>query len=158
MTPVPMTAIGAAKLSEELERLKKVDRPQVVKAIAEARSHGDLKENAEYHAAKEQQGFIEARIRDIEDRLSRAKIIDVTKLTNEGKVVFGATVALVNMDTEEEVIYQIVGEEEADIRSGKLSFTSPIARAIIGKFQGDSVEVKTPSGLIEYEIGEVKYI
>ncbi len=158
MNHVPMTAVGAAKLSEELERLKKVERPQVVKAIAEARSHGDLKENAEYHAAKEQQGFIEARIRDIEDRLSRANIIDVTKLSNDGKVIFGATVALVNMDTEEQVVYQIVGEEEADIRLGKISFTSPIARAIIGKYVGDSVEVKTPSGLVEYEIGEVKYV
>jgi transcription elongation factor GreA len=158
MNNVPMTAVGAAILSEELERLKKVERPNVVKAIAEARGHGDLSENAEYHAAKEQQGFIEARIRDMEDRLSRANIIDVTKLNNDGKVVFGATVALVNMDTDEKVTYQIVGEEEADIRSGKISFTSPIARAIIGKYQGDSVEVKTPSGLIEYEIGEVRYM
>lgn len=158
MHNVPMTAVGALKLSEELERLKKVERPSVVKAIAEARSHGDLKENAEYHAAKEQQGFIEARIRDIEDRLSRANIIDVTKVSNNGKVVFGATVSLVNMDTDEQVIYQIVGEEEADIRLGKISFTSPIAKAIIGKFKGDSVEVKTPSGLIEYEIDEVRYI
>lgn len=158
MNNVPMTAVGALKLSEELERLKKVERPNVVKAIAEARSHGDLKENAEYHAAKEQQGFIEARIRDIEDRLSRANIIDVTKVSNDGKVVFGATVSLVNMDTDEQVIYQIVGEEEADIRLGKISFTSPIAKAIIGKFKGDSVEVKTPSGLIEYEIDEVRYI
>ncbi|MBA2654205.1 MAG: transcription elongation factor GreA [Gammaproteobacteria bacterium] len=158
MNNVPMTAIGAAKLTEELERLKRVERPSVTKAIAEARSHGDLKENAEYHAAKEQQGFIEARIRDIEHRLSRASIIDVTKLTNEGKVVFGATVSLVNVESDEEVVYQIVGEEEADIRSGKLSFTSPIARAIIGKYSGDSVEVRTPSGLIEYEIGNVQYL
>lgn len=158
MNNVPMTAVGAAKLSEELEKLKKVERPNVVRAIAEARAHGDLKENAEYHAAKDQQGFIEARIRYIEDRLSRANIIDVTRLNNNGKVVFGATVSLVNMDTEEQVIYQIVGEEEADIRSGKISFTSPIARAIIGKNQGDSVEVKTPSGLIEYEIGDVRYL
>lgn len=158
MNTVPMTAIGAAKLNEELEKLIKVERPNVVKAIAEARSHGDLKENAEYHAAKEQQGFIEARISDIKDRLSRANIIDVTRLSNDGKVVFGATVCLMNMETEEEVVYQIVGEEEADIRSRKISFTSPIARAIIGKYKGDSVEVRTPSGLIEYEIGEVQYI
>lgn len=158
MKNVPMTALGAAKLNEELDRLKKIERPNVTKAIAEARSHGDLKENAEYHAAKEQQGFIEARIRDIEHRLSHANIIDVTKLNNEGKVVFGATVALLNVETDEKTIYQIVGEEEADIRSGKISFTSPIARAIIGKFEGDSVEVKTPSGLIEYEIGEVQYL
>lgn len=158
MKHVPMTAVGAAKLSEELERLKKVERPHVVKAIAEARSHGDLKENAEYHAAKDHQGLIEARIRDIEDRLSRASIIDITKLNNEGKVVFGATVALVNVDTEERVIYQIVGEEEADIRHGKISFTSPIARAIIGKYQGDAVEVSTPGGLVEYEIDVVQYV
>lgn len=158
MNNVPMTAVGAAKLTEELERLKKHDRHNVVKAIAEARSHGDLKENAEYHAAKEQQGFIEARIRDIEDRLSRCNIIDITKITNDGKVVFGATVSLINLDTEEKVIYQIVGEEEADIKSGKISFTSPIARAIIGKYEGDCVEVKTPSGLIEYEISQVEYI
>ena len=158
MNNVPMTAVGAAKLNEELEKLIKVDRPNVVRAIAEARGHGDLKENAEYHAAKEQQGFIEARIRDIKDRLSRANIIDITKLNNNGKVVFGATVSLANIDTEEQVIYQIVGEEEADIRLGKISFTSPIARAIIGKYQGDFAEVKTPSGLAEYEIGEVKYI
>ncbi len=153
-----MTAVGAAKLNEELDRLKKVDRPTVIQAIAEARSHGDLKENAEYHAAKEQQGFIEGRIREIEHRLSRANIIDVTKLSNDGKVVFGSTVSLTNVETEESMIYQIVGEEEADIRSGKLSFTSPIARAIIGKYEGDSVEVNTPSGLVEYEIGKVQYI
>lgn len=158
MNNLPMTAVGAAKLTEELDRLKKTDRPNVTRAIAEARSHGDLKENAEYHAAKEQQGFIEARIRDIEHRLSHANIIDVTKVNNEGKVVFGATVSLLNAETDEQVVYQIVGEEEADIRNGKLSFTSPIARAIIGKFEGDSVEVKTPSGLIEYEIGEVQYL
>lgn len=158
MTHVPMTAVGAAKLTEELERLKKFDRPNVVKAIAEARSHGDLKENAEYHAAKEQQGFIEARIRDIEHRLSRANIIDITRLQNQGKVIFGSTVELTNVENEDKMIYQIVGEEEADIKLGKISFTSPIARAIIGKYKGDSVEVKTPSGLIEYEIGEVKYL
>lgn len=153
-----MTAVGAAKLTEELERLKKIERPNITKAIAEARSHGDLKENAEYHAAKEQQGFNEARIRDIEHRLARANIIDVTKLNNDGKVIFGSTVALVNVETDEKVVYQIVGEEEADIRSGKISFTSPIARAIIGKYAGDSVEVKTPAGLVEYEIGDVEYI
>jgi transcription elongation factor GreA len=158
MSNIPMTAIGAAKLNEELEHLRKVERPNITKAIAEARGHGDLKENAEYHAAKEQQGFIEARIRDIEHRLSRANIIDVTRLPNNGKVVFGATVALINAETEERMVYQIVGEEEADIRSGKISFTSPIARAIIGKLQGDLVEVNTPSGLVEYEIDEVQYI
>jgi transcription elongation factor GreA len=158
MNSIPMTAIGAAKLSEELERLIKVERPNIIKAIAEARGHGDLKENAEYHAAKEQQAFNEARIRDIKHRLSCANIIDITKLNNDGKVVFGATVSLFNIETDEKVMYQIVGEEEADIRLGKISFTSPIARAIIGKYQGDSVEVKTPSGLVEYEISQVQYI
>lgn len=158
MNNVPMTAVGAAKLQEELDKLKRIDRPNVTKAIAEARSHGDLKENAEYHAAKEQQGFIEARIRDIEHRLAHANIIDVTKLSNDGKVVFGSTVELINLESEEKVIYQIVGEEEADIRSGKVSFTSPIARAVIGKYIGDVVEVKTPAGLVDYEIGDVRYI
>jgi transcription elongation factor GreA len=158
MQNVPMTAMGAAKLSEELEKLKRIERPNVIKAIAEARAHGDLKENAEYHAAKDQQGFIEGRIREIEHKLSFANIIDITRLTNEGKVVFGATVSLVNIETDEAVVYQIVGEEEADIRLGKISFNSPIARAIIGKHEGDSVEVKTPSGLMEYEIGEVQYV
>lgn len=158
MNNIPMTAIGAAKLREELERLKRVERPNVIKAIAEARSHGDLKENAEYHAAKEQQGFIEGRINHIENMLSHANIIDVTRLPQEGKVVFGATVKLINLNNDEEVVYQIVGEEEADIKFGKISFTSPIARAIIGKFAGDSVEVTTPNGLIEYEIGDVQYL
>lgn len=158
MKNVPMTAAGAAKLTEELERLKRIERPSITKAIAEARSHGDLKENAEYHAAKEQQGFVEARIRDIEHKLSHANIIDITKLSKDSKVIFGATIELINLDTEEKFSYQIVGEEEADIRSGKLSCTSPIARAIIGKYSGDTVEVKTPSGLIEYEIGDVQYI
>jgi transcription elongation factor GreA len=158
MNTVPMTAIGAAKLNQELERLKKIERPTIIRAIAEARSYGDLKENAEYHAAKEQQAFNEARIRDIESRLSKANIIDVTRLQNDGKVIFGATVVLYNVETDEKVIYQIVGEEEADIRLGKISFTSPIARAIIGKYEGDSVEVRTPSGPIEYEIGQVQYV
>jgi transcription elongation factor GreA len=158
MSNIPMTTVGAAKLNEELERLKRIERPSIIKAIAEARSHGDLKENAEYHAAKDQQGFIEARIRYIESRLGSAKIIDVTKLNNDGRVIFGATVTLINVATEEKVTYQIVGEEEADIRSGKISVASPIARAVIGKRSGDFVEVNTPSGLIEYEIAEVSYI
>lgn len=158
MSKIPMTAIGAAKLREELERLKRIERPNVIKAIAEARSHGDLKENAEYHAAKEQQGFIEGRINHIENMLGNANIIDVTRLPKDGKVVFGATVKLINLNSEEEVVYQIVGEEEADLKFGKISFTSPIARAIIGKYEGDFVEVTTPNGLMEYEITEVQYL
>lgn len=153
-----MTAIGAAKLRDELEHLKRTERPNIIKAIAEARSHGDLKENAEYHAAKEQQGFIEGRILHIENMLSNANIIDVTRLPKEGKVVFGSTVKLINLSTDNIMVYQIVGEEEADVKIGKLSFTSPIARAIIGKFEGDYVEVTTPNGLIEYEISSVEYL
>lgn len=158
MHKVPMTAVGAEKLNGELEKLKKIDRPNVIKAIAEARAHGDLKENAEYHAAKEQQGFIEARIRELESKLSHAQIIDVTKLANSGKVVFGATITLINLDTEETVTYQIVGDDEADIKHNKISVSSPIARAVIGKHKGDSVEVKTPRGEVEYEIDAVEYI
>jgi transcription elongation factor GreA len=159
MSKVPMTPVGAAKLRDELDRLIRIDRPNITKAIAEARGHGDLSENAEYHAAKEQQGIAEAKIRHIESKLSHATIIDVTSLANEeGKVVFGSTVELINLKTNDKVVYQIVGEEEADIRNSKLSFTSPTARAIIGKHAGDFVEVQTPSGLVEYEIGVVKYI
>jgi transcription elongation factor GreA len=157
MSKVPMTAVGAAKLRDELDRLIRIDRPNITKAIAEARGHGDLSENAEYHAAKEQQGIAEAKIRHIESKLSHATIIDVTSLTNEGKVVFGSTVELISLKTGDKVVYQIVGEEEAEIRHSKLSFTSPTARAIIGKYEGDLVEVQTPSGLVEYEIGIVKY-
>lgn len=157
-TKVPMTLGGSEKLKEELHELKSVERPRVIAAIAEARAHGDLKENAEYHAAKEKQGFIEARIRDIEHKLSHAHIIDISVLNNEGKVIFGATVTIMNLNTEEEVCYQIVGEDEADIKSGKISVHSPIARALIGKFEGDVTLVQTPSGPIEFEIIEIKFV
>lgn len=155
---IPMTAGGAEKLREELQYLKSVARPKVIAAIAEARGHGDLRENAEYHAAKEQQGFIEGRIREIEHKLSHSQIIDLEGLVNNGKVVFGATITLINMDTDQEVIYQIVGEDEADLKVGKISVSSPIARALIGKHKGDSVDVQAPNGVISYEIMEVSYV
>ena len=158
MERTPMTTQGAELLKNELEDLKRVQRPKVIEAIAEARAHGDLKENAEYHAAKEQQGFIEARIRDIEAKLSNAQIIDVTKLDNDGKVIFGATVKVVNVDTDEEITYKIVGDDEADIKANKISVSSPIARALIGKFVDDVAEVKAPGGIVEYEIIEVDYV
>ena len=158
MTKVPLTARGAAQLKEELRRLKSEERPKVTAAIATARAHGDLKENAEYHAAKEQQGLMEARIRDIEAKLSNAQIIDVTELNPNGRVVFGATVALVDVADGSEVRYQIVGEDEADIKAGLLSIGSPIARAVIGKREGDEVEVVTPGGRRAYEIAAVEYI
>jgi transcription elongation factor GreA len=145
-------------LREELRRLKYEERPRIVEAIATARAHGDLKENAEYHAAKEQQGLSEARIRDIEAKLSNAQIIDVTTLNPDGRVVFGATVHLTDLDSDEESSYQIVGEDEADIKGGLLSVSSPIARALIGKHEGDTVEVTTPGGKKTYEISEVEYI
>ncbi|RBP33418.1 transcription elongation factor GreA [Marinobacter pelagius] len=155
---VPMTKAGEARLREELKKLKSEDRPQVIAAIAEAREHGDLKENAEYHAAREQQGFIEGRIQEIEGKLGSAQVIDVTTMENTGKVIFGTTVHLVNVDTDEEVTYQIVGEDEADIKKGKLSISSPIARALVGKDEGDVVAIRVPSGTVEYEIAEVEYI
>ncbi len=157
MTKVPITVNGAQKLRDEFQRLKKEDRPRIVSAIAEARAHGDLRENAEYHAAKEEQGFIEARIKQIDGVLSNAEIIDVTALTKTGKVVFGATVELIDEDSGKQVAYQIVGEDEADIGSGMLSFSSPIARALIGREEGDVVDVKTPGGDRSYEIVEVRY-
>jgi transcription elongation factor GreA len=157
MQRVPMTVEGAEKLQQELQRLKKTDRPNVIKAIAEARAHGDLKENAEYHAAREQQGFIEGRIASIEAKLSFAQIIDVAKLPQNGKVVFGVSVELVNLDTEEKVKYQIVGEDETDLSVGKISISSPIARALIGKEEGEEVIVITPGGQVEYEIIAVRY-
>lgn len=157
MTKVPITVDGAQKLRDEFQRLKKEDRPRIVSAIAEARAHGDLRENAEYHAAKEEQGFIEARIKQIDGVLSNAEIIDVTALTKTGKVVFGATVELIDEDSGKQVAYRIVGEDEADIGSGLLSFSSPIARALIGREEGDVVEVKTPGGDRSYEIVEVRY-
>jgi len=158
MAKTPLTARGAELLREELKHLKSVERPKVVEAIATARAHGDLKENAEYHAAKEQQGLMEARIRDIEAKLSNAQIIDVTRLTPTGRVVFGATVHVVDEADGTEQKYRIVGEDEADIKSGLMSITSPIARALIGKEEGDSVQVATPSGSRAYEIVRVEYI
>jgi transcription elongation factor GreA len=157
MTKVPLTARGAERLREELKRLKE-ERPRIVEAIAQAREHGDLKENAEYHAAKEQQGLLEARVRDIEAKLSQAQIIDVTALKPSGRVVFGATVHLLDVDGGSEARYQIVGEDEADIKDGLLSFSSPIARALIGKEEGDTVRVETPSGTHAYEISQVEYV
>ncbi len=154
----PMTTKGAEKLKAELKQLKTVDRPRITKAIAEARAHGDLSENAEYHAAREQQSFAEGRINAIDSALAEAQIIDVTTLDAGGRVVFGATVDLLNVESDAEVTYQIVGEEEADIDAGLISVTSPIARALIGKEEGDSADVNAPSGIIEYEILEVKYI
>jgi len=158
MQRVPMTVKGAESLRKELETLKRVDRRKIIGAIAEARAHGDLKENAEYHAAKERQGFIEGRIADIESKLSKAHVIDISKIENNGKVVFGTTVNIQNTDTEQEVTYQIVGDDEADLKHGKISVSSPIARALIGKLEGDVAEVITPSGSIEYEIINVNYI
>ena len=157
MSKVPLTVQGAERLREELKRLKGVDRPKVIQAIAEARAHGDLKENAEYHAAREQQGFIEGRIQDIEGKLGNAEIIDVTKVNAGGKVIFGATVQLSDEDSGNEVTYQIVGEDEADIKAGRISVNSPIARGLIGKMEGDSVAIRTPAGEKQFEIVEVRY-
>ncbi len=159
MSKVPLTARGAEKLREELERLKRVERPRIIAAIAEARSHGDLKENAEYHAAREQQSFIEGRIKDLESKLSHAHIIDVTQLATDGRVVFGATAVVLELDDEEtEHSFQIVGEDEADFAQGMISVTSPIARALIGKREGDTVKVDAPGGVREFEILEVRYL
>lgn len=157
MNKVPMTANGAEKLREELNELKSVRRPGIIQAIAEAREHGDLKENAEYHAAREQQSFCEGRIQDIEGKLSNAQIIDVTKLPDTGKVVFGVTVTILNVDTDEETRYQIVGDDEADIKNNRISVASPIARGLIGKSIDDAAIITTPAGEIEYEIVEVEY-
>ncbi|WP_086930790.1 transcription elongation factor GreA [Agarilytica rhodophyticola] len=158
MQKFPMTVEGEKALREELEQLKKVDRPRIVAAIAEAREHGDLKENAEYHAAREQQGFCEGRIQEIEAKLSTAQVIDVKSMPEGDKVIFGATVDLVNVDTDESITYKIVGEDEADVKSNKISITSPIARAVIGKEVGDVALVKAPGGDVEYEIDSVKHI
>lgn len=157
MSKVPLTVRGAEALREELKRLKGVDRPKVIQAIAEARAHGDLKENAEYHAAREQQGFIEGRIQDIEGKLSNAEIIDVTQMNANGKVIFGATVLLSDEDSGNEVTYQIVGEDEADIKAHRISIGSPIARGLIGKEAGDVVAIRTPAGEKQFEIVEVRY-
>jgi transcription elongation factor GreA len=152
-----LTAKGAAKLQEELKQLKTVARPKIIKAIAEARAHGDLRENAEYHAAREQQGFVEGRIKDIEGKLSHAQVIDVTKLDADGKVVFGATVVVLELDNDGEFTYQIVGEDEADLKHNLISISSPIARALIGKQEGDDVFLQTPGGKREFEILQVRY-
>ncbi|WP_429053554.1 transcription elongation factor GreA [Aeromonas veronii] len=158
MNHTPMTVRGAEKLREELDYLKTELRPQIIEAIADAREHGDLKENAEYHAAREQQGFCEGRIQEIEAKLSNAQVIDVTKMTNNGRVIFGATVTLLKSETEEEVVYRIVGDDEADIKQNLISVNSPIARALIGKEVDDVAIVKTPGGNVEYEVLEVAYI
>ncbi|MEE8463379.1 MAG: transcription elongation factor GreA [Gammaproteobacteria bacterium] len=158
MSKVPLTLKGAEMLRAELKKLKSEDRPRVIRAIAEARAHGDLKENAEYHAAKDQQGFIEGRIKDIDGKLSHAQIIDVTELPASDRVVFGTTVNLIDENNGEKKVYRIVGEDEADIRAGLLSYTSPIARALIGKEVGDIVEVRTPGGDLCYEIAQVQYV
>ena len=155
VTRVPMTVAGAERLREEVEHLKRVERPRISKAIAEAREHGDLKENAEYHAAREQQGFIEGRISDIEAKLSAAQIIDITKIPPTGKVIFGVTVAILNLETDETLRYQIVGEDEASVKENRISITSPLARSLVGKEEGDVVVVRTPGGDAEYEIVSV---
>ncbi len=158
MNKSPMTELGARRLREELHRLKTVDRPRITNAIAEARALGDLKENAEYHAAREQQSFAEGRIADIEGKLGNAEIIDVTKVNAHGRVVFGATVTLLNIGSGDEVTYRIVGEDEADIKIGLVSINSPVARGLIGKQAGDEVAVQVPSGVVEYEILAIKYL
>ena len=158
MSKVPMTVRGHKLLQEELKKLKSVDRPQVIEAIAEARAHGDLKENAEYHAAKEQQGFIEGRIKELEGKLSHLQVIDVTAIDAKGRVVFGSTVELLDEDTEKEIEYRIVGEDEASIKYNMISYASPIARALIGKSEGDVVSFQAPGGEKTFEILEVKYV
>lgn len=156
MEKIPMTAGGYARLEEELKRLKSTDRPNIIKAIAEARAHGDLSENAEYHAAKERQGFIESRVIELEDKLRRAQVIDIKTLSGD-KVKFGATVKVVDADTDQETVYQLVGPDEADIKCGLLSISAPLARALIGKGEGDTVEVTTPGGGKSYEVLSVEF-
>ena len=158
MRRIPITVNGAEQLRDELQRLKSVERPAVITAIAEARSHGDLSENAEYEAAKERQGFIESRISEVEAKLANAQVIDPTLLDTDGRCVFGATVELEDMDARQVITYQIVGDDEADLKHGKISISSPIARALIGKFAGDVVEVSAPGGAREYEILDIKYV
>lgn len=154
----PMTVAGADKLRQELQNLKSVERPRIILAIAEARAHGDLKENAEYHAAREQQSFVEGRILEIESKLSTAQVIDVTQIENTGKVIFGTTVTLLNISTDETIRYKVVGEDEADVKKQMISVTSPIARAMIGKLVDDVIQVQTPQGVTEYEIIEVEHL
>ena len=154
----PMTVEGAAALKDELHRLKTIERPRIIESIAVARAHGDLKENAEYHAAREQQSFTEGRIQELEAKVSNAQIVDISKMENQGKVVFGAKVCLTNLQTDVEITYQIVGEDEANIKLNKISYSSPIGRALIGQLVDDAVVVKTPGGIVEYEIISVDYI
>ncbi|CRL64196.1 MULTISPECIES: transcription elongation factor GreA [Proteus] len=158
MNQIPMTVLGAEKLREELEYLKNVRRPEIIAAIAEAREHGDLKENAEYHAAREQQGFCEGRIQEIEAKLSNAQVIDITKMNNNGRIIFGSTVTLLNVENEEEQTYRIVGDDEANIKENLISVNSPIARGLIGKELDDVVVITTPGGQVEYEVLNVEYI
>lgn len=158
MQKFPMTKNGAKLLEEELARLKGAERSSIIQAIAEARAHGDISENAEYDAAKEKQAFNEGRIAEIESKLAQAQIIDIDMLENDGRVVFGATIALLDLESEEEISYQIVGDDEADVKQGKISVNTPVARSIIGKRSGDVVEVKVPSGTKEYEVIDIKFI
>lgn len=158
MSKVPLTAHGAESLRAELSDLKSVQRPRVIQAIADAREHGDLKENAEYHAAREQQSFIEGRIKNIEGKLSRAQVIDITEMNTDGKIIFGTTVELTDLDTDELVTYRIVGDDEANIKQGLISYSSPLARAIIGKREGDDVAFDAPGGVREYEVVKVSYL
>jgi len=158
MIKTPLTVTGAELLRQELHRMKTVDRPEVIAAIAEARSHGDLSENAEYDAAKERQGFVEGRIKELEGKLATAQIIDPKLLDADGKCVFGATVDLEDLDSGQAVTYQIVGDDEADLKQGKISISSPIARALIGKYAGDVAEVQAPGGVREYEVIDVRYV
>lgn len=158
MQQIPMTKKGAELLREELEMLKAIKRPQIIQAIAEARAHGDLKENAEYHAAREQQSFCEGRIGEIESKLSNAQIIDISKMENTGRIIFGATVKLENIETEEQIFYKIVGDDEADFKQNLISVNSPIARGLIGKEKGDTAKIRIPGGEVEFDILEVDYI
>jgi transcription elongation factor GreA len=158
MNKMPITVMGAELLRKELEKLKGTERPRIIQAIAEARALGDLKENAEYHAAREQQSFIEGRIAQVESRLASGVIIDITQLENTGKVIFGVTVTILNLENEQEVTYQIVGEDEADLKQNKISVASPIARGLIGKHVGDEVEIKTPGGATSYEVLAIEHI
>lgn len=159
MTAIPVTVRGEQQLRDELKQLKTLDRPRVIEAISEARAHGDLKENAEYHAAREQQSFVEGRIQDIESKLGNLQVIDVSKMDNQGKVIFGATVTVVNADTDEEKTYQIVGDDESDIKQNKISFSAPIARAMMGKLVDDTFDFQTPQGdIASYDIIQVDYI
>jgi len=158
MSRVPMTVTGEQKLRAELDHLKKVERPRITRAIAEAREHGDLKENAEYHAAREQQSFAEGRIQEIESKLAQAQVIDITKMPVSDRVIFGTTVSLINVETDAKTVYKIVGDDEANVKEGRISVNSPIARGLIGKNEGDVVAIQTPAGVTEFEIDLVQYL